>query len=190
PTLPPPPTPMPLPSAPRLTVPRQGSFIFYEDFEKGLDRWNLSGGSGGVGWTRLNAFTCGGAWTMLLGTPEWTPYREVVGEAFLTTKAPIDLAKANRPHLFFDVRGEAEPAEALATQAEVSPDGKVWQPIGEPTTARHRFVSTLFADLTPFRGSGLYLRFRARLQVRTAPTKGLLLDDIHLIEPDLSAPVR
>jgi hypothetical protein len=178
-------TPTPAATPPGLPpdVPRQGTFVFYEDFERNFTRWSLEGGAQAVGWVRLNAFTCGGAWTMLLGTAGWEPFQNARGQAVLRLREPLDLRDARRPYLLYDVRGETVPPEAISLQPEVSRDGEAWQPIGAAAQARYRYVSRHHADLSPHRGQRLHLRFKATFDVGATPSLGLLFDDVHVLEP-------
>ncbi|MEB3330415.1 MAG: hypothetical protein VKQ33_14415 [Candidatus Sericytochromatia bacterium] len=177
------PTPPPLPP----DVPRQGTFLFFEDFEQGLARWTIEGGTAQVGWQHLNAYTCGGAWTMLLGTPGRRPFANARGEAVLRLRAPIDLAKARRPYLFFDVRGQTVPEEAVVLQPEVSLDGRAWTPVGEAVRGRFPFVSHHHASLEAFLGKAVQLRFHVAFQVGSTPVLGVLLDDVNVLEPSAPA---
>ncbi|MEB3222904.1 MAG: hypothetical protein VKS61_12580 [Candidatus Sericytochromatia bacterium] len=177
------PSPMATPPALPSDVPRAGAFLLHEDFERGLSRWVPEGGTGAVGWQLLNATTCGGEWTMLLGRADWRLFQGLRGEAVLRLRAPLDLRAARRPILWYDVRGEATAPEAIVLQPEVSRDGQAWQPVGKAADGRYRFVTKHHAELTAHRGAEVQLRFRAAFDVGTTATKGLLLDDIQVLEP-------
>lgn len=178
------PTPTPTPGESAAPVPK-GRFVFYEDFEKSLDAWTIEGASMGVGWSRLNAYTCGGAWTMLLGKGEQEAFAGVKGASTLALKQPIVLAAAKRPHLVYDVRGTTTPESAVTIQAEASRDGKTWQAVGEPILGRYRFVFSRVVDLGAYAGApALHLRFAARFDVGAAPVTGMLLDDVKVIEAE------
>jgi hypothetical protein len=170
-------TPSPMPPVPVSAnsdpVPA-GKFLFYEDFENGTDRWELPA----TGWQLLNAFTCGGKYTMLL------PDSGQPGESTFTLKQPIDLAKAVKPVLKFDVKGLTTPEDAVVIQAELRPAGKDWQPLGHDARGNHVFVASVAADLTPYVGQAVGLRFHGVTKAGKADSKGMYLDDVAVIEPN------
>lgn len=159
----------------------QGTFLFYDDFERGLDHWTIAGDPGGVSWHRLNAYTCGGAWVMLFGKLDSSPFS--AGEATIGLKAPVDLTKARRPHLTYDVMGQATPETALTLQPEARRPGGEWRPVGSVAKARYSFGFTRFADLTPYVGGPVELRFKAVAQGLAKPAPGLYLDQVQVLEP-------
>ena len=75
---------------------RESVGLFYEDFEKGMDAWEAPG-TGAVGWRLLEANTCGGRYTMLLGQDGQTPFADGNGEFFLQLKQPLDLKAGVKP---------------------------------------------------------------------------------------------
>lgn len=173
--------PSPSPSASADVVP-SGAFLFYEDFEQGAGRWTMSAAPG-PGWRLLQAYTCGGAFTMHLGLPEQAPFQPAAGTAELALAAPLDLTKGRSPRLKFDVLGTATPEGAIVVQAEARDPGAVWKPLGEPVTARHALMRSIVRDLSPWAGRRAELRFRAEMSPGTAPTQGFYLDDVQVIEP-------
>ncbi|MFN3429981.1 MAG: hypothetical protein ACK46X_08510 [Candidatus Sericytochromatia bacterium] len=178
--------PSPSPSVAAPAVP-SGAFLFFEDFERPArfaERWDVTGGTPEVNWRVLEANTCGGAYTMLLGRAGQAPFEGVAAEATLVLRQPIDLIKARRPHLKFDVLGQAQPARAITVQAEGRRADGAWEPLGEPVIASDSLVRPVVTDVTRFAGGALALRFRAVLTPGEAPLKGLLLDDVQIIEPD------
>jgi hypothetical protein len=179
-------SPVPSPSPSTGISPSQltGAFLFYEDFEKGMDRWAIAGPDGPVGWHLLKAYACGGLYSMLMGQADQTPFTAGAGEYTLTLKALLDLTRAKRPHLRYDVKGLATPETAFAFQPEARRPGGDWQPIGDRSTARFVLVNTLAADMTAFAGGTAELRFRVVSRPADAPTKGMYLDDVQVIEPD------
>jgi hypothetical protein len=160
-----------------------GAFIFYEDFENGAARWQLPAVTPASEWRLLNAPSCGGMWTMLIGQADRTPFTGPAGESIFTLVAPIDLAKAVKPILKFDVKGLATPEDAVSIQAEVKLATGDWTPIGHPAIGNHAFVGSVVCDLGPFVGKRISLRFRATLKQALQPSYGLYLDDIAVIEP-------
>jgi hypothetical protein len=177
-------TPVPSPSTGISPSQLTGAFLFYEDFEKGMDRWAIAGPTGPVGWRLLKAYACGGLYSMLMGQDDQAPYTAASGDYTLTLRQPVDLGKAKRPHLRYDVKGLATPETAFAFQPEARrPDGE-WQPIGERSTARFVLVNTLAANMSAFAGGPAELRFRVVAAPSDTPTKGMYLDDVQVIEPD------
>lgn len=162
-----------------------GSFLFYEDFEAGpgtRSSWRTSGGAS-AGWFRLNAPACGGAFVMLYGMKGQAPFFPASDDAFLESTRPLDLRAARRPHLTYTVMARAEPPGSLVLQPEIRPEGGAWTAVGSPAPARYRLAFTRFADLTPYAGARVALRFRLRASRSAAPTKGFYLDDVQVIEP-------
>jgi hypothetical protein len=175
--------------SPHVTVPGDvglapaGAFLFYEDFEHGALRWDLTRSGGPVGWYLLNASNCGGLYTMALGLKDQKAGKLTEGGWSVLTGPWIDLRKAKKPVLKFDVKGEVTPAEAVTVYTEVSKDGRAWQQVGYPTQARYMLMQTRVADLKAYVGTKVQLRFRAVWTPSRTDSKGLFLDDIHVIEP-------
>lgn len=168
---------------PTPDVPLVGTFLFFEDFETERRLWMHSGAEAGVSWLRLNAPVCGGAWAMQVGRPGQATFAGVRGEHLLTLRRPIPLGTSKRPHLTYDVRGEAVPPESAVLQPEARPVGGEWRPVGSPALGRYRMVRTRFADLTALAGAPIELRFRVTLTGATQPTRGLYLDMVQVIDP-------
>lgn len=160
-----------------------GAFVYYEDFEKGFRGWELPKDPTGVALRALRAPACGGLWTVHLGLPGQREFAPVAGHHVLTKTAPLDLTRAKRPQLKFDVKGLTQPVEALHMTAEIRPPGGSWQPIGRPIKGGYMFVASIVADLTPWAGRFLGLRFVYDMAPAEAKTKGFYLDDIMVIEP-------
>lgn len=171
------------PDEPRPTIELSGSFLFYEDFEHGIQRWRLEGGTPDVHWLLLKARTCGGEYTMLMGRPGQAPFQQARGTAFLTLTTPLDLRGHYRPHLTYDVKATATPANALTLQPEVRLPGGRWKPVGTVARASYRLAFTRFADLTPYARSRIELRFRVDFKPTAAPVLGYYLDNVQVIEP-------
>lgn len=170
------------PSAVSGDVVPAGAFLFYEDFEQSTDRWTLPD-SPAPGWRLLQAFTCGGAYTMHVGLPEQAPFTPQAGESTFVTARAIDLTKGKTPKLKFDLLGTATPASALTIHPEVREPGGAWTALGAPLTAQYVTMRSIVRDLTPYAGKKIELRFRAVMEAGQAETKGLFLDDIQVIEP-------
>jgi len=181
-TLAPATSPTSLPVAKSDAVPA-GAFVFFEDFEQGTARWQLPAGTEPVAWRLLNALTCGGKYTMLIGQDNQVPFAAAEGESVLTLKSPLDLTRAVRPQLKYDVKGLAYPADALTIQAEIQPSGEDWRPWGRAVNGAFVFMGSVVADLTPYAGKSVGLRFRARFKPAGEPAKGMYLDDVVVIEP-------
>lgn len=177
--------PSPIPSMVRPSMPPQlpGAFLFYEDFEKGMGKWSVAGNQAGLGWHLLNAATCGGLWTMVLGKAMNEPHQGQACTAYLSAKAPIDLGKAKAPQLQYDLKGVSNPPELIDLVAEVRPVGGAWKAVGAIAHGSLPLVLTFTADLSAHAGQKIELRFRGQLQPAKAPTKGFYLDDIHIVEP-------
>ncbi|MNX98417.1 hypothetical protein D3C86_1308270 [compost metagenome] len=121
---------------------------------------------------------------MLIGREAQAPFTDAEGDFLLTLKQPIDLAGRTRPHVAYDVLGSANPADSLVLQPEARRPGGTWQAVGRETYAEYpRMVAHRYADLTAFAGGPVELRFRAVLRAADQPGKGLLLDDIRILEP-------
>ncbi len=183
--------PIPTPSATSTTtsptfgsdpVPA-GAFLFYEDFERGYDRWALPDASAAVTFRKLNAPTCGGLWSILLGTADHARYTPAPGEHVLALKAPLDLSKAKKPFLKYDVKGVTFPAEAVELWAEIRGAGGAWTPVGRRVRGGYVFMASIGADLTAWAGQPIDLRFRARMTTGTEGAKGMYLDDVQVVEP-------
>lgn len=166
-------TPSPSPSVNPDMAP-SGKFLFYEDFENGTDKWELPA----TGWQILAAYSCGGKYTMLL------PDAGKPGETVFTLKEPLDLAKAVKPVLKYDVKGLTNPATAVELRVEVKPAGKDWLAVGHTTQGDHVFVASQIADLVPYVGQAIGLRFVGTTRDGKADSKGMYLDDIAVIEPN------
>lgn len=176
------PAPPPLPGLDATLKPVGGAFLYYEDFERGLDKWTVSGGEGDWGWHLLNAKTCGGLFTMHLGHKKHQSLTPKATDGFVTFKTPIDLRKAKNPVLKFDVKGSAVPYDAATYQTQVRQPGGAWKTLGPAIDARFPMVRSIYLDLRPYKGSKLELRFHGKLKPSAKPTLGLYLDDIHVIE--------
>ncbi|MDB5099360.1 MAG: hypothetical protein JWM80_3781 [Cyanobacteria bacterium RYN_339] len=151
-----------------------GKFLFYEDFENGTEKWELPA----TGWQLLNAYSCGGKFTMLL------PDTGRPGESYFTLRAPLDLGKLVKPLLKYDVKGLTTPEDATVIQAEVRPPGQDWRPLGHDARGNHAFAAAVVADLKPYAGQTVGLRFHGTTKAGQADTKGMYLDDVGVIEPD------
>lgn len=178
--------PSPKPSRDPADVPPpgalSGAFLFFEDLEHTGDRWALAGASGGVGFHRLKAPACGGLYTLHVGRADHAPFTPLPLKTTATLKAPLDLTKAKRPLLRYDVKGEFSPIGALSLQPYVQVDGGAWQPLGKPALGRYPTVMTRFVLLTPYAGHKVRLRFEATMKAGTGKTKGYYLDDIYVME--------
>jgi hypothetical protein len=164
-------SPTPPPGADKV---QPGKFLFYEDFENGTDKWELPA----TGWQILAAYSCGGKYSMLL------PDAGKPGTTTFTLKEPLDLAKAVKPFLKYDVKGLTNPATAVEVRAEIQPAGKAWLAIGHASQGDHAFVASQVADLVPYVGQAVGLRFVGTTRDGTADSKGMFLDDVAVIEPN------
>jgi hypothetical protein len=160
-----------------------GSFLFYEDFEKGYDRWAMPDPKAEVAFRPLNAPTCGGLWSILLGTADHERYTPAAGEHVLALADPLDLTKAKRPFLKYDVKGVTFPETAIDLTAEVRPEGGAWTPVGRRIRGGYVFMASIGADLTAYAGQQVGLRFRATFTAGEAAAKGMYLDDVQVLEP-------
>jgi hypothetical protein len=176
------PSPTPNRTLPSMPTEVAGAFVFFDDFEKGAGRWAMTGGAKGVGWHHLKAATCGGLYTMLLGEAKNPATTFAAAESFLVLKAPLDLTKARAPQLQFDLKGETSPPEAAVITAEAREPGGPWMPLTQPATARFQLVVTYTADLTPYAGKRLELRFRGVTKPAKRKSKGFYLDDVHVVD--------
>ncbi len=190
------PAPTPAPTAPSRSdawqhvnpdAPDQvilGRVLFWEDFENGLSRWRIEGAAGAARWLLLEGNFCGGAFTMLFGLPERAEFAGGTGQSTLTLQEPIDLSTATRPHLKYDVRGLSYPQDALMVQPEARTPGGDWQPVGPVTVSRYPSdMGYRAADLTPYAGGKVEVRFKAYLSPLERPTRGFMLDDVKILEP-------
>lgn len=175
------PTPRPA-DEPTPPVILTGGFLFYEDFEHGLARWRLAGRANGVGWHLLHARTCGGAYTMHVGRDDQGRFTASPLTSTLTLAPTVDLTRAIAPFLTYDVKGVAQPERALVIQPQCRIGGGAWQNLGTPARARYAMQFTRFADLRPYVGRAIALRFVATLAASTAPTVGMYLDNVQVIE--------
>jgi hypothetical protein len=183
--------PSALPSTvlPSMPPPTAGRFVFFDDFENGTAKWQVDEGKGGLGWHHIKSKSCGGLYTMVLGTPHNDPFKSDAFKggqvtAYLGTAKPIDLKGAHKPQLQFDLKGYTTPKEVLTIQPEVRPAGGAWQPVGAPATAQFPVVVTFTADLTPYAGQAVDLRFKGTIKGNDQPNKGVFLDDVHVVEPN------
>ncbi|MNK79122.1 hypothetical protein D3C87_987820 [compost metagenome] len=184
------PTPKPTPDAWQFVNPDApdriilGSVRFWEDFETDLSRWTIDGSAGDARWLRLEGNFCGGAFTMLFGLPDRTEFASGAGLSTLTLNAPIDLAGVTRPHLTYDVRGLSYPQDAIMVQPEARRPGGEWSPVGPVTVSRYPSdMGYRAADLTPYAGGEVEIRFKAYLSSLERPTRGFMLDDVKILEP-------
>jgi hypothetical protein len=177
--------PSPLPSVVLPPMPPElaGSFVFYEDFEQGIAKWDTGTTKTEQGWHLLQANTCGGLYTMLLGVAEHKPFTPTAKTVYLQPKAPIPLPKNSRAQLQYDVKGVANPFEAMSIQPEIRFDGKNWQAIGVLMQGFLPIVRTFTVDLTPFAGKTIELRFKGTITANAEPQTGFYLDDIQIVEP-------
>lgn len=160
-----------------------GSFVFFEDFERGFDRWAMPDPKAQVAFRPLNALACGGLWTIMLGPEGGAEFTPAPGEHVLALKAPLDLTKARAPFLKYDVKGESSPAEALDLVAEIRGTDGAWTPVGRRVRGGYVFMASIGADLTAWAGQPVGLRFRATFAPGAGPMKGFMLDDVQVIEP-------
>jgi hypothetical protein len=159
-----------------------GSFVFYEDFEKGVAKWTPSVGKSGVGFHLLKAATCGGLYTMVLGEAKNPPTKFASEEVLLTLKAPIDLRKVKKAQLQYDLKGDVTPPDSAAIIAEMRPVGGTWKPVAPKATARFPLVVTFTAELDPYLGKQVELRFRGITKPAKQAGKGFYLDDVHVVQ--------
>lgn len=196
-----PPGPVPTPAAPAPTpflvpsIPETDPFPLIgplrqeEGFEHGQATWRDEAARPDtphdrVVWRRLQGSFCGGQYVMQVGVEGFKPFEPMPAECVLTEEATMSLAGMQRPHLRFSVFGVAYPPESLRLQAEArDPAGGGWQPVGPAIRARHYRTAVYSADLTAWVGGDVQVRFRALLAPGDRPTRGMLLDDIALIEP-------
>ncbi|MEB3329197.1 MAG: hypothetical protein VKQ33_08210 [Candidatus Sericytochromatia bacterium] len=179
------PSPTPDPALPSMPPPLMGAFVFYEDFEHGMARWRIDGGKQGVGWHLLQASTCGGRYTMVLGRANNASARLVPTTAQLTLKAPIRLPARPPLQLKYDLKGTVTPPEAASIQPEWREGLGPWRPLGPPATARFPLMVSHRVDLSPLAGRQLQLRFRAATRTTATPQKGFYLDDVHVLQGTL-----
>jgi len=166
-----------------------GTVLFHEDFETDLSAWQIDGEAGTPRWLRLEGNFCGGAFTMLFGMPDRGEFgadadsRSGSAASLLTLKAPIDLSQAQHPHLSYDVRGISYPQDGVMVQPEARRPGEDWVPVGPVTVSRYPAeMGYRAADLAPYAGGSVSIRFRAYLSALDRPTRGLMLDDVKILE--------
>lgn len=175
------PSPTPDQTLPSMPPAIAGSFLFYEDFERGADRWTMAGGRDGIGWHLLKASTCGGLYTMVLGHKLNEATRLATGSSTLTLKAALPIPAAGEFQLKYDVKGAVTPPEAATIHAEIRPANGKWSSIAPVATARFPLVVTFKANLAPYLGQTINLRFRGTTETTREPQKGFYLDDIYII---------
>ncbi|MDB5102034.1 MAG: hypothetical protein JWM80_6455 [Cyanobacteria bacterium RYN_339] len=176
------PSPTPRPVLPPMPSPMVGPTLFHEDFEQGMGRWHASAGPGDAGWHLLRAAACGGLYTMVLGRDHNDVFTNVATTADLTLKMPLDLTRLRRPHLQYDLKGLCYPYDLLTIRPYARRPGGVWKPVGAAGQARYPLVVTFAADLTPFAGGLIELRFHGEMRAGSKPNRGLYLDDINVLE--------
>ena len=160
-----------------------GQRYLHEDFERGVGPWKASGGHDAIGWHRLRAAACGGQYTMVLGRERNLPFETPGLGADLTLDHPLDLRHARHPRLQYDLKGVTDPLGLVTLRAYARRPGAVWHPIGAPGHARYPVVATFTADLTPYAGGPVELRFHGEVGPSRHPVQGLYLDDINVVEP-------
>ncbi|MEB3283864.1 MAG: hypothetical protein VKN33_01075 [Candidatus Sericytochromatia bacterium] len=175
------PSPTPDQTLPSMPPAMAGSFLFYEDFERGTERWEISGGKGEIGWHLLKASTCGGLYTMVLGHTLNQASRFARTSSLLSLKTDIAIPPQGQFQIKYDVKGNVTPPEAAIIQAEIRPENGTWIRIAPTASARFPLVVTFKADLAPFLGQTIGLRFRGTTETTQDPQKGFYLDDIHII---------
>ncbi|MEB3222425.1 MAG: hypothetical protein VKS61_10140 [Candidatus Sericytochromatia bacterium] len=176
------PSPTPNQALPSMPPPLMGAFVFYEDFERGISRWRIEGGKGGVGWHLLHAATCGGRYTMVLGR-EMNPVADLVAaDALLTLRAPLKLPAGVPLQLKYDLKGTVAPPEASRITAELRGGQGPWQPAAPTATARYPLMVSYRVDLTPRGGQQVWLRFRGATRKALGKHKGFYLDDIQVLQ--------
>jgi len=89
-----------------------------------------------------------------------------------------------KPVLKYDVKGLTSPAEAVSLTVEVRPAGQDWRQVGHGAQGDHVFVASQVADLTPFVGQQLGLRFHGVTRAGKGDSQGMYLDDVDVIEPN------
>lgn len=176
------PSPTPDRTLPSMKPEMAGSFVFYEDFEKGSAKWVLGVGKSGVGFHHLKAATCGGLYTMVLGEAKNPPTNFAKEEVYLTLRTPIDLRKVKKSQLQYDLKGDVTPPDSATIIAELRPVGGRWRVIAPKATARFPLVVTFTAELDPYLGKQIELRFRGVTKPAKQPGKGFYLDDVHVVQ--------
>ena len=176
------PSPTPDRTLPSMKPEIAGSFVFYEDFEKGVAKWTPSVGKSGVGFHLLKAATCGGLYTMVLGEDKNPPTKFAHEDVLLTLKAPIDLRKVKKAQLQYDLKGDVTPPESATIIAELRPVGGKWKQVAPKATARFPLVVTFTAELDPYLGKQVELRFRGVTKPARQAGKGFYLDDVHVVQ--------
>jgi hypothetical protein len=166
---------------------KPGRFVFYEDFERGqasMKKWVVSGDRHPIGWHLLNASTCGGLFTLAVDRSDHKKFHaEKAGQSVVTYTDWIDLRKAKKPYLKYDVKGLLSPEDAVTVTPEASRDGKRWTAIGPTTLARYKMMRSRLCELAPYAGGRFRLRFRAEWKPFVTPTAGFYVDDVHIVEP-------
>lgn len=177
--------PSALPSTvmPKMPTPVAGRFVFFDDFENGAAKWKLEGGKGGVSWHHIKSKSCGGLYTMVLGTAKNDAFKQVQTTAYVASVKPVDLKGTRHPQLQYDLKGYTTPQEVLTIQPEIRLPGGAWQPVGALATGQFPVVVTFTADLTPYAGKQIELRFKGAVKGNDQPNKGIFLDDVHVVEP-------
>lgn len=171
------------PLAPNLVsdVVPPGSFLFFEDFEAGTGRWQLPAAAD-LGWRLLKAHTCTGEYSLLLGKDGQEPFTGSAQDSYVTLATGLDLSKATNPLFKYDVLGKASPDGAVSCSVEVRTKDGDWKPLGEPRVANHAFALTYVSPLAEFVGQTVDLRFHGKIDQVQAPSKGLYLDQVAVIE--------
>jgi hypothetical protein len=173
------PSPTPRPILPPMPSPVVGPWLFHEDFEHGMDRWRATGDPC---WHLLRAAACGGLYTMVLGRAHNDVFTNLRAAGDLVLAKPIDLTRARRPHLQYDLKGLCYPADLLAIRPYVRRPGGAWKPVGQPGQARYPLVVTFAADLTPWAGGPIELRFHGDMKPGPKANRGLYLDDVNVVD--------
>jgi hypothetical protein len=176
------PSVVPSPVMPKMPAPVAGRFVFFDDFENGFAKWKIEGGADGLGWHHIKSKSCGGLYTMVLGTATNEPYTGGQAVSYLAAAAPIDLKGTKKPQLQYDLKGYTTPPEVIAIRPELRKPGGAWQPIGAVANARYAVVVTFTADLVPYAGGPVELRFKGEIKGSGQPNKGIFLDDVHVVE--------
>ncbi|MDB5100853.1 MAG: hypothetical protein JWM80_5274 [Cyanobacteria bacterium RYN_339] len=176
------PSAMPSPVLPKMPAPVAGRFVFFDDFENGTAKWRMEGGAGGLGWHHLKTKSCGGLYTMILGTATNGEFKQAKAAGYLVAVKPVDLTGTKKPQLQYDLKGANMPPDVITIRPEIRRAGGAWQPIGAVAEARYPVVVTFTADLIPYAGSVIDLRFRGEIKGGDQPSKGVFLDDVHVVE--------
>jgi hypothetical protein len=175
------PSPTPDRTLPAMKPEIAGSFIFYEDFEKGAAKWTPGIGKSGIGFHLLKAATCGGLYTMVLGEAKNPPTSFAREDVYLTLKAPIDLRKVKKAQLQYDLKGDVSPPDSATIIAEMRAVGGTWKPVAPKATARFPLVVTFTGELDAYLGKQVELRFHGVTRPAKQAGKGFYLDDVHVV---------